>query len=465
MKQTSISLDFERTLLIYLITNTEFCKALTPILQPNNLKTRYAQILSKWIIEYYDQYKEAPSSLIQNIFYDRKGSISDDEVIQSISDLIVSLSKEYTEKKLHNLDYAVEQSITYLKIRSLELHKDIVEDAISKGTPLKGEAAISSYNKIGLPSSDGVSLVNDKENIINSFMLENEYLFSFPGALKKTIGSPMRGDLISFMGKPKGKKSWALQFTAETAMKQGNNVVFVTLEMRMPQILRRAWQSMLAQPLYDMDVEMPYFSSISENLYAVDRKREHREAINLMEIEERQKTLKTMFDGDIRYISFPAYSATVDDIISQLDILEHFNNYQADVVIVDYADLIKPTKNGGLEYRHQLDSIWKALRALAQSKNILVVTASQSNRGGLTGDLTLEHIAEDVRKLAHCSVLVALNQNKAEKEIGVMRMATLLKRDDVSGLDDEAVVLQQLAIGKFYLDSKLVKEVEKIDDH
>lgn len=472
MKQSKVSLDYERALIINLITSKDFCKTIVPILNIKILKTKYAQIVAQWVKDYYTTYEDAPGALIQQIFHDRKHSLNNDELVDSISEFLLSISKKFDEDGIINVEYNIEQGIKYLKIRSLELHKEKIEEAIILDDPIKGEAAISDFSRIGKPSGEGASILHDAGAIIDAFTLENEYLFTFPGALKQTIGSPMRGDLIAYLGKPKGKKSWALQFTAETAMSYGCKVAFITLEMRLPQIIRRAWQSLNACPSMPMTVSVPYFDIVSkgqtedEDIYTVENKITEKKPVDLTDVKHFQSMMKRKFrGGDIRYVAFPAYSATVEDIIAHLDVMEHFDNYAPDVVIIDYADLIKAGKNAGTEYRHQLDYVWKALRALAQSKNILVVTASQSNRSGLSGDLTLEHIAEDVRKLAHVSMLIALNQSKIEKTKNIMRMSTLLKRDDAANSADEASILQQLSIGKFYLDSRFTKNVERLDDH
>jgi len=472
MKQTHVSLDQERNLIINLITNTQFCTRIVPILQPKQLKSKYGKIVAQWIIEYFNEYKTAPNELIQNIYNERKNSILDDEVGLSVQEFLISLSEESDKQPLRNVEYVEKQAETYLKIRSLELHEEEIKAAIVANDPIRGEAAISNYNRVGMPNDESVSIMEDKGMIIDSFIQENEYLFTFRGALDTTIGKPMRGDLFTYLGKPKGKKSFALQFTAEEAAYGGNNVTFVSLEMRRPQLLRRAWTSLNGRSLYDREVDIPYFdqsvrgATPKDDMFTVERKVQTIKGLDLMDIDKFQIAQQRLANGGgIRYVTFPAYSATVEDIIAYLDVLEHFDGYLTDVLVVDYADLIRPGKNAGNEYRHQIDYIWKSLRALAQARNILVVTASQTNRDGLTGDIQLENVAEDVRKLTHVSILVALNQNKAEKMAGVMRLCTLLKRDDETGFDDEAVVLQQLAIGKFYLDSKLVRNVERIDDH
>ena len=79
--------------------------------------------------------------------------------------------------------------------------------------------------------------------------------------------------------------------------------------------------------------------------------------------------------GDIRIISVPAYSLSVEKLDIMLEKLVQEENYVPDLIAVDYADIMAPSEKG--EYRNQLDGIWKRLRGLAQKWKAVVFTASQ----------------------------------------------------------------------------------------
>jgi hypothetical protein len=194
-------------------------------------------------------------------------------------------------------------------------------------------------------------------------------------------------------------------------------------------------------------------------MYTIGYKEITKDPTPVVQITDFQKRLKLKFrGGDCRLFAIPGYVSTVDDIISHLDNLHYYEDFDPDVVIVDYADILKASATSGKEYRHQLNDIWLKLRWLARSRNIHVITASQSNKNGLGKDLAIEDVAEDMRKLAHVSSLMALNQTKKEKEGSIIRIADLLQRDEASCFE-QVVVLQCLPLGRFCLDSKLLSEV------
>jgi hypothetical protein len=137
----------------------------------------------------------------------------------------------------------------------------------------------------------------------------------------------------------------------------------------------------------------------------------------------------------------------------------YYEKFVPDVIIIDYADIIAPTKGFRGEYRHQIDDIWKRLRRMAQERNALVATVSQSDRAGFFEDVTEVHVAEDIRKLAHVTCMLGLSQKKEEKDLGIMRVGQIAIREGKS-VTDQAVVLYSYDIGRAVLDSRFKSEVD-----
>jgi hypothetical protein len=98
------------------------------------------------------------------------------------------------------------------------------------------------------------------------------------------------------------------------------------------------------------------------------------------------------------------------------------------------------------------------IRRIAQQRNILTASASQTNRGGADEDITVQNIAEDFRKLGHVTKMVAINCTKEEKKNGIYRIAQLAERDEET-VFEQAVVTSCLALGATVLDSRYRSEV------
>lgn len=155
-------------------------------------------------------------------------------------------------------------------------------------------------------------------------------------------------------------------------------------------------------------------------------------------------------------MAVPAYSLTVEDLDAKIEKLVQEENYVPDVIIVDYADIMSPSDKG--DYRNQLDGIWKRLRGMAQGRKCVVFTASQSGRQSIDKNADSKDIAEDIRKLAHVTSMVALNQTPVEKKNGVLRLKQLAIREGEQEFR-EAVCTQCLSIGRIVTDSHFDNEV------
>lgn len=248
-----------------------------------------------------------------------------------------------------------------------------------------------------------------------------------------------------------------LIYTAETAMLNGLRVIFFSLEMSRANMIKRMWMSLSGQ-LYSEkeDIDFPYFEETNDNKYIIKHKTVSRKAVNINDIAKKQKSLRRLSrGGDIQIVAVPAYSLTVEALDAYLDDFEQ-KGYIPDVIIVDYADIMMPSEKG--DYRNQLDGIWKRLRGLAQKRKALVVTASQSGRSSIDKDVDATDIAEDIRKIAHVTSMVSLNQTPTDIKNGVMKLKQLAIRESEREFR-QAVCLQCLSIGKPVLDSHFDDEV------
>jgi replicative DNA helicase len=107
-----------------------------------------------------------------------------------------------------------------------------------------------------------------------------------------------------------------------------------------------------------------------------------------------------------------------------------------DVIIVDYADIMAADRQYN-DKRHEIDDIYKALRAIASEENAAVLTASQTNRTGqkkaATSVTDETDVAEDFNKARHCDVMITINATEQERKGGELRLYFALVRNAESG--------------------------------
>lgn len=138
-----------------------------------------------------------------------------------------------------------------------------------------------------------------------------------------------------------------------------------------------------------------------------------------------------------------------------LDRWEREDGFVADVIAIDYADILIDD-GGHKEERHRQNQIWKDARGLSQTRNCLVLFPSQADANSYeTNILKLSNYSEDKRKYGHCTGFFGLNQDKdgREKKIGLLRINELLAREGRFDATSTVTVLQNLDQGRPFIGS------------
>lgn len=454
MRVEKIDASDERSIVIGVITSTNFCKRVFPLTPEKYLRVSYARTIVEWVRDYFMSFGTAPQKDIVNIYLRERGKIHDDDTREIIETFLESVSADYASIASYNEAYALSRAYAYVKKIAYENLTDQINALNATGDVDKIDALIAGYKIPAPDEADAVDthLLASADAIREAFDHESEFLFSFSGALGAVCGKFNREDFIAFAAGMKRGKSFALIHTAVVAAQKGYNVAFFSLEMSKNAIITRMWSALTGIPATESAVEIPFFRDGE-----VVKKSENRIGVDTQSIEARQKTLRRISNGgNIKIIPVPAYSADVNDIDAMLDGF-FCDGFTPDVIIIDYADILKAI-GGGREYRNQLDDTWKRLRGLAQRRKALVATATQSTRGALSHDLREEDIAEDIRKLAHVTAMIAINATREDRELGVSRLQQLAIREGASE-HRQAVVTQCFSIAQFAMDSKFSDEV------
>ena len=461
MKRERIDLFQERQIIIYMIVSPKYLKEIQSIIKPDYFNSPYGQTISKWVLEYFNEFKTSPGKQIKDIFYQKSVTIKNKDNVENISDFLSSISDEYENSNITgNIEFILKQSIDYLKIRSLDILSDNLKLAVNNNNPLAGEQFLANYKRVEKMYGTGVSILYDMQEIKNAFMMEDEILFSFPGVFGEVCGKFLRGDLIAFMAAAKKGKSWFQMYLAEVAMFYGYKVLLFDLEMTKAQRIRRTWSGLVGEPRKGKDVEIFKFVE-SGDKWKIEKDIISKKGINLNNIEKEQKKFKKMSKGgDYKIVTVPANSNTIEDIESYLDSFYFYENYIPDIVIIDFIDIANKSKYFTGDHRNEINDKWTKVRNMARDRNILVVSATHSGRATFSRDAVEGDAVEDIRKLGHVGKLIVINQSKEDAVYSAVRIMQLIERDGKRSWN-EAMILQCLDIGRPYLDSRYVKDIVK----
>jgi hypothetical protein len=143
-----------------------------------------------------------------------------------------------------------------------------------------------------------------------------------------------------------------------------------------------------------------------------------------------------LIPGQLIIKEYPTKSASTRTILTHLEKLKQ-KGINPDMIIVDYADLLKPTASGfkTQELRHSLGNTYEELRAIGQVWDIPVWTASQTNRSGLNAEvITMEAISEAFSKCFVADFICSISRTVEDKTENKGRMFVAKNRNGVDGI-------------------------------
>jgi hypothetical protein len=150
----------------------------------------------------------------------------------------------------------------------------------------------------------------------------------------------------------------------------------------------------------------------------------------------------------LRIKQFAMNSLTVHQLQGYLNTLEA-TGFQADLLIIDYAQLLKiDTEN----YRIALGQTVKDLEALAQDRNLALATVAQANREGAKAkSVDAIHVGEDWSAICTADQILTLTRTEVEKRHKLARLWVHKNRGDRDGFG--VLLTQNLDHGQFVVES------------
>ena len=199
-------------------------------------------------------------------------------------------------------------------------------------------------------------------------------------------------------------KTWCLQSLGAHLVKEGKTVVHYTLELN------------------ESYVGLRYDTVFSGTPTA--------------NIKFYQEDVQKVIDGlagklIIKY--YPTRSASVNTLAAHLKQME-IQEIKPDVVIVDYADILKPT-TFYKEKRHATGETYENLRGMAGEFDVPIWTASQANRSSLEEEvIDASKVSEDYSKVMTADFVMSVSRKVEDKIANTGRVHVIKNRFGVDGI-------------------------------
>jgi len=390
---------FQEGLVQLIFEDRPFADQITEVLDIQFIELEYLRLFTTLIVDYREKYETHPSVDIMLVLL-RTEMDNEDEVVQSQTrEYFAKIhTKELTDIKYIKetaLDFCRKQNLKEAMMESVGLLQKCSFDEIS--------TVINNALKLGSDTNFGYDYLKDFEaRFVPKY--RNPVTTGWPEIDSITGGGLGKSELGVVIAPTGAGKSMVLVHLGTQAIKEGKTVVHYTLELQDTVVASRYDSCLTGYPLSDI-------INFKEEIY---------EAIGDI-------------DGSLIVKEYPTKSATTNTIRSHLSRLIK-RGIKPGLVIVDYADLLKPVVVRK-EKRNELESIYEDLRGLSTEFKCPIWTASQTNRSGLSAEvITMEQISEAFNKCFVADFIFSISRTIEDKQNNQGKMFIAKNRNGPDGI-------------------------------
>lgn len=371
---------------------------------------------------YFDKYQKSPTEKILRAELIKSGEKQ--ELVDVIAQQIFGQDVLDPGEK----DYITDLVITYARKQRMKVAIEQAYDKVEDGefTDEKFHDILSNMKesvKFSIDTDLGVDLFDIDERYLRiADALQDKVSTGFRQIDFFTGGGFAKKELVAIQAPPGiGKTIWLVNLGFKF-LTGGHNVVHYSMEMSEERLGLR----------YDGVASGVTVNSLGR-LEGLD------------DVKAAYKKLRMLTKTNLRMKEFPTGSASVYDIEAHIDELELYYDFKPDVVIVDYGDIMKSTRNTKSTYEEQ-GWIFRELRALAIKKNIVIVTATQSRRDALKEDggtkdiVGMDQVADSMEKNRILDLLFSVQQTREEKDEGKINLWIAKNRNGESNKKMEFLI-------------------------
>ena len=371
-----------------LLYNEEYVRKVIPFIKAEYFEDFNQKVVFEEILSFVQEYNDTATKEVLCIETEKRQDINDSS-FKEITQLISYLEDQPTE-----FNWLVDTTEKWCRDRAIYIAlMESIQLADGKADESKGRDAIPSILSDALAVSFdthiGHDYLNDYEERYESYhRKEDKIEFDLEYFNKITKGGlPNKTLNIALAGTGVGK-SLFMCHVASSALLQGKNVLYITLEMAEEKIAERIDANLLNVPIQDI-VDLP------KQMF--DKK-----VINLA-----KKTQGTLIIKE--YPTASAHSGHFKALLQELALKKSF---RPDIIFIDYLNICASSRyrgNSTVNSYSYIKAIAEELRGLAVEANLPIVSATQTTRSGFgSSDVELTDTSESFGLPATADLMFAL---------------------------------------------------------
>jgi len=370
-----------------LLYNEEYVRKVIPFLKAEYFEDFNQKVVFEEILNFVQEYNTPATKEVLCIETEKRQDINDSS-FKEITDLIGSLEDQPSE-----FEWLVNTTEKWCRDRAIYLAlMESIQLADGKDDT-KGRDAIptilSDALAVSFDSNVGHDYLTDYEERYESYhRKEDKIPFDLEYFDKITKGGlPNKTLNIALAGTGVGK-SLFMCHVASSALLQGKNVLYITLEMAEEKIAERIDANLLNVPIQDItDLPKVMFESKVTNLA--------------------KKTQGTLIIKE--YPTASAHSGHFRALLNELALKKSF---KPDIIFIDYLNICASSRyraGSNVNSYSYIKAIAEELRGLAVEANLPIVSATQTTRSGYgSSDVDITDTSESFGLPATADLMFAL---------------------------------------------------------
>ena len=370
-----------------LLYNEEYVRKVLPFIKSEYFEDYNQKVVFEEIAKFVVEYNEPATKEVLCIETEKRQDINDSS-FQEITKLISYLEDEPSEFNwLVNTTekWCRDRAIYLALMQSIQLAdgKDETQDRDAIPTILSDALAVSFDTHIGhdylLDYEQRYESYHRKEDKIE-FDLEYFNKITKGGLPNKTLNIALAGTGVG--------KSLFMCHVASSALLQGKNVLYITLEMAEEKIAERIDANLLNIPIQDI-------TDLPKSMY-----------------ESKVTNLAEKTQGILIIKEYPTASAHSGHFKALLQELALKKSFRPDIIFIDYLNICASSRyrgNSTVNSYSYIKAIAEELRGLAVEANLPIVSATQTTRSGYgSSDVELTDTSESFGLPATADLMFAL---------------------------------------------------------
>jgi replicative DNA helicase len=393
-----------------LIYNEEYVRKVLPFIRPDYFSDNAEKIVFKEIFEFINQYKNPPTHEALVINFTEKKNLTEPQVQEAIA----LLNKVHSDKdEPTETQWLIEQTEKFCQDKAIYNaimeSVSILDSKSEKRTKGEIPQLLSDALGVSFDNNIGHDYTQDFDSRYDSYhKVESRIRFDLDLFNKITKGGlPIKTLNIALAGTGVGKSLFMCHVAAGN-LSQGQNVLYITMEMAEEKIAERIDANLL-------NIDLDELRTISKEDYT-----------------RKFSTLKSKTQGKLIIKEYPTAGASVLHFRALLNDLALKKNFRPDIIFIDYLNIccsarIKPGAN--VNSYSYIKAIAEELRGLAVEFCVPVVSATQTTRSGFSNsDPGLEDTSESFGLPATADFMFALVSNEELEALNQILVKQLKNR-------------------------------------